>query len=166
MTTENGMLSLTIQDYDGEITSTPMYIQFNNDLETLASIASFAQGVMTDLSPLLDGSIVKCRFTWDLTPTGGTPVSGSEIERVGSLTFALADLSGRSYSYEIPAFKYSKFVGNNIPLTDTDVATFVDLVTIPTGSIVVVNEDWSRALPTARFGRKVFRKHRKQTKRT
>jgi len=166
MTTKNGIISLTVQDFDGEITAMPTFVQFDDGTEDFGTFATYIQNLMENLSPLLDGAIVKARLVVDYNPLGGDPASGAEIERTGLLSMSLTGVAGRSYGYDIPAFKYSKFDGNKIPLTDTDVEALVSYITFPVGSITVVNENWSYALGSARNGAKTFRKHRKQTKRT
>lgn len=166
MATKNGIVSLTIQDYDGEITAMPTFVQFDDGTEDFGTFATYIQNLMENLSPLLDGAIVKARLVVDYNPLGGDPVSGAEIERTGLLSSALVGVAGRSYGYDIPAFKYSKFVGNVIPLTDSDVEALQSYLTFPVGTIVAVNENWSYVLGNFRSGAKTFRKHRKQTKRT
>ena len=166
MPSVDGIVSLTIRDYDKEITALPTFIQFDDGTESFTSLAVFVQDLIDAVSAVIDGAVVKARLTIDYAPGTHAAISGAEIERTGSISFPLATVAGRSYSYDIPAFKYSKFVGNSIPLTDSDVAILTGILTTPTDSIVVTDEKWSSALAAATKGAKTFRKHRKQTKRT
>lgn len=163
----NAILSYTLQDADGERTAFPYYATVS-DADSLATLQGESDAYATLLDAITDGQIVKQRLIVEFPVTGGlkgAPVAGSEIERTGLFTYPLTALVGKVFSQDIPAFKYTLFVGNKINLMDLDVAAWTG-ASIFSGSTPGQNNLWSSTLQAVRTGRKTFRKHRKQTERT
>ena len=163
----NALYSFTVQDADGERTAFPVYFQID-DTTTLADLNTGLVAYGTLLDAILDGQIVKNRLTVEFGVDSGykgAPVAGSEIEVTGLISFNLDAPEGKTYSNDIPAFARSKFVGNKINLTDSDVAAWTarGISATPPSER---NDLWSGGLLSVRSGRKTFRKHRRQTERT
>jgi len=164
----NAISSWTIQDFDGEKFAFPIYTRVS-DADTLSAILTDQVGLATLVDAIADGKTVKGRLTVEIDLTGatikGAPVSGSETERTGLFTFPITGIPGKSWSIDVPAFAYSKFLGNSIDLTDSDVTAFLTYIGA-TGTTVAYDNRWSATLAAVRFAVKSFRKHRGQTKRT
>lgn len=150
-----------VQDADGERVGTPLWKEYP-DTATLATVKSTADTLAGLADAVLDGKVFRVRICLEFEPTGvkSSPVSGSEIERTGLLQFDTAALL-RNFGLDLPAFALSKFIGNAIDLTDTDVSTLISTI-VSGGWADPFNNDITAALT----GRKTFRKHRKQTRRT
>lgn len=162
------IVSVRISDADGEIFSMPLY-GTAADTVTLAQIVLAVAAVITDLDAILDGKVIKAGCCIDVTLPGGLktdPVDGSEIERTGLLRTANAT-SGRSWSIDIPAFAYDKFVSgmNQVNMVDSDVQAFATNFSVNAGNIVWT-DPYGNVLTDILSGAKTFRKHRGQTKRT
>jgi len=162
------IVSVRIADADGEIFSMPLY-GTAADTVTLAQIVLAVAAIVTDLDAILDGKIVKLGACIDVTLPGGLKtdaIGGSEIERTGLLRTASAG-APRSWSLDIPAFAYDKFISgtNQISMVDSDVQAFATNFSVNAGNIVWT-DPYGNVLDDVLSGVKTFRKHRGQTKRT
>ncbi len=162
-------LSFRVSDADGEVFSMPLY--GTADLtKTLSQLNGEASNIATLLDAILDGKIVSAGLCIDIDLSGATikanPAAGSEIERTGLLPFKYG-APMRTWSADMPAFAYSKFVTgtNNMNMTDAAVLAFISA--IESGTHITFT-DPSKQLPlyATGAGSKTFRKHRRQTKRT
>jgi hypothetical protein len=159
--------SFRLKDYDHEPFTWPFYATYD-DTNTIAEMGTDLIGLGTLLDAVTDGQIIRNRVTVQYALDVGykaAPVSGSEIERTGLLNYPLVGLLGKSYSQDIPSFKYSLFTGNAINLADADVAAFNAYMS-GSSPLLAYDNTWGYRLGTVLSGRKSFRKHRRQTKRT
>jgi len=162
------IVSVRVSDADGEIFSMPLYGKAA-DTVTLAQIVLAVAAVVTDLDAILDGKIVKLGACLDVALPGGLKtdaVGGAEIERTGLIPMVNADVP-RTWSNDIPAFAYDKFVSgtNRINMTDSDVQAYLTNFSVNAGNIVWT-DPYGNVLTDVKEGVKTFRKHRGQTKRT
>jgi len=162
------VVSVRIADADGEIFSMPLY-GHAADTVTLAQVVLAVQAIVEDLDGILDGQVVKLGACIDVTlPVGikEVPATGAEIERTGLLPMVNASVP-RTWSNDIPAFAYDKFITgtNRIDMTDASVQAYLSNFTVNAGNIVWT-DPYGNVLTEVRDGVKTFRKHRGQTKRT
>jgi hypothetical protein len=160
------ILSLTTKDADNEVFATPLYGEVD-DTTTIAALVTEAQAAQDLVDAVLDGQLVKCRYLLEV-PMSGTiksdPVAGSEIERTGLISFDVAD-TVYSFAIDLAAFALTKFIGNAINMSDADVAALIEALVDGLGSLGFTDK-YGNPLLEALVGRKTFRKHRRQTKRT
>lgn len=159
----NVAFSYTIKD-DSKKKKTVVLFQQVADSATLANIKTIVDTMAAELDAVTDGQIVVERVSAFYPITSGiksAPVSGSNDEETGLITFALTGNPDRSWAIDIPAFPDGKTVAtdhNLINLVDTDVAALTgDLL-----SGVYKSEDWGFALDSVRSGIVTFRKLRRQ----
>jgi hypothetical protein len=161
----NGVLSVQVQDADKEKTS--FQIPFSNSTSLLADILAWAAGLLSLLDVIIDTKELKAKICLSIPIPGGvkaTPAAGAEIERTGLIGFDTPSVFS-NYSEDIPGFAYAKFVGNTIPLADTDVAAYVDYVRLVNHNCQGTDRD-GNVLGVVTKGEKTFRKHRKSTARS
>jgi len=161
--------SMTIEDSDGERFSMPIYGQFNDAVSTLADLIAYVQTLAEDVNAVIDGAIVKASIALGLDTAGwdlrGAPVSGSEIERTGLISFNLTS-SPYSYGLDIPAFAEGFFVGNAIDTEATEVAALISQLEAISSTFQACEPVSGKSFAEVRSARKTFRKHRKSTKRS
>jgi hypothetical protein len=161
--------SMTIEDADGERFSMPLYGLFNDAVATLANLTAYLQTLAEDVNAVIDGAIVKASFSMGLDTSGwdlrASPVSGSEIERTGLISFNL-ESSPYSYGVDIPAFAEGFFVGNAIDQEGTEVAALIAQLEAVSSTFQACEPVSGKSFVEVRSARKTFRKHRKSTKRS
>lgn len=171
MTTQDLIVSTTIQDEPGEKTATPAYFTFP-DTQTVAQLITFCQTVQSDLDAIIDGKITRCRAIVEIPLAGGlksTPATGSDNEETGLLTYSLTSPSSKSFSQDIPAVAQAVLLStdkNKVDLTNAAVEAWTILMTGGGSPYIGSNNVWSTALNAVKTGLKTFRKHRRQAKRT
>lgn len=162
----NVILSLTVEDGDGEIFAVPIYA-IAADTATIANIITAAAAMANLVDDVIDGKIVKVGVRLDLTlPVGlkGSAVAGSEVERTGLYNFAA---TGTKYdaAIDLPAMALSTLVSgtNQIDPANTAVAALVSELVTPGGSLSWADK-YGNSIDSLKTARKTFRKHRKSTK--
>lgn len=159
----NTIFSFTIKDDSSKKRALQLF-SVNADTATLANLKTILDTVAAEIDAVTDGQIVEesIRVIYPITAgVKSSPVSGSNDEETGLITFELDGLPQRSWGLDIPAFPDGKTVTtdhNLINLADTDVAAL-------TGDLQAggwKNEDWSYALDVVRSGIVTFRKLRRQ----
>jgi hypothetical protein len=155
--------SFTVQDADGEKASIRLWEQVA-DTTTLATLGLTLSSLAILIDACLDGKVIK--YGGGISnPTQGIgvkadPVAGSEIERVGAVTCDLVALSDVDTVF-FPAFRADLFSANSILLDDTDLKAVTDIIC----AAPYLNRFEVIKGGNVLDGVKVFRKHRKQTKR-
>lgn len=159
----NTIFSFTIKDDSKKKKSLALY-SVNADSATLANLQTILDTIAAEIDAVTDGQIVEEKVTVIYPITAGlksSPVSGSNDEETGLITFQLDGNPSRSWGLDIPAFPDGKTVTtdhNLINLADTDVAALTGDLQSGTWK----NEDWGFALDVVRSGIVTFRKLRKQ----
>lgn len=155
--------SFTVLDADGEKTAVRLLQQLS-DATTIAQLLTATATVASTIDAVLDGKVVSYSCGVSLPTAGGTvkaePVAGSEIERAGLISCDLVGMSGVD-SMAFPAWKAGLFIGNTIDLTNADVILLTNLI----AAAPYVNRYEVLHGGNVEDAVKVFRKHRKQTKR-
>lgn len=170
MANQSWTLSFRVKDADGEVFSVPLY-GFSTDTRTLANMQGFVTNTASLLDAILDGQVIQAGLCLDMSLSLATikasPVSGSEVERTGLIPFLLDYVPPRTFSVDLPAFKYSLFTSgtNQINMADTNVDAFVTAL-VTAGSDNFTDPTKGKVLTNVQQGVKTFRKHRRQTKRT
>lgn len=162
----NVILSLTVEDDDGEIFAVPLYATAA-DTATIANIVTAAGAMANLVDDVLDGKIIKVGVRLDLTlPVGlkGSAVAGSEIERTGLYNFSAANTK-YDHGVDFPAMALTTLVSgtNQIDTADAAVVALVGEMTTPSG-VLNWSDKYGNDISALKSGRKTFRKHRKSTK--
>lgn len=166
MAIQLALASFQLQDAVGVKASFDQPFKYDDAVTTLANLISWIQGLGVKLDLITEAQITKIRLTLTIPlPTGikTAAVANSDDEESGLFSM---DASGTAYSFgvDVPAFQQSKFTGNKINLSDTDVAAFTTyLETLTTG--IQGTDRYKNGLTAVASGNKTFRKHRKALRR-
>lgn len=160
-----GAFSATILDDSKKKKAVNLY-QILPDTTTLASLVTLAQAFGSVLDPVTDGKIDRLRLIFEVPLLGGwkaSPVSGSNDEETGLITFPLDTPADKSYGFDIPAFPDSLTVSTDHNLIDTAATAVANFISFVTGSTANVNDLWSSSFNTpVRSAIVTFRKLRRQ----
>lgn len=161
MANVNLRYTLTFEDAKSERFALPLYVTVV-DTTTLAT-AETAMATMAGLvEAISDAELVKMALSLVSAGLPGgikaAPVSGSDNEETGLLTFERVYPAGKAFGIDIPALAQAALLANqrDIDLDDSDVAAF-----IAAASASLLTSDWSSGLDVVRTARKTFRKHRR-----
>ena len=160
MATVNVIYSMTIEDAKGSRASIPIYALL--DTATTVGALDAAMATFSEyFDSLTEGRIIGHSVSLELTPAitwKAAAVANSDVEEGALFSFPLAALPSKSYGVEIPAFLQSKFVGNEVDVTDLAVADLITNLTNPS-TINPQNNLWSSTLASPpRKAYKTFRK--------
>lgn len=161
-----GLASIQVVDSRGEITSMDFPFQYTVGTSTLANIVSWIQGLGVAVDLVVDGQITKIRVSLLIPLPGGiktTPNAGSDNEKTGLITWDVVG-SVNAYGVDLAGIQNSRLTGNQVNLSDTDVAALnTYLSTVTTG--IVGTDRYDNALSAPRRGSLTFRKHRRALRR-
>ena len=161
MTTQNVLISWTLQDDDGDQASVPLYATYDDATVTLSDIVTQAGAFAALLDAITDVQIVKEAVTFYPALPGGLksePVASSDVEKTGLLTYNLTSPSGKAFGQDIPGLTLAAFVGDEINLSNTDIEDWITNNTSSGLDIRVTNNFWTSTLASIRKGVKSFRK--------
>lgn len=167
MPSVNVILSLTVEDGDGEIFAVPIY-GTAADTATIANLITGIGTLANLVDDVIDGKIVRVGLRLDLSlPAGlkGSAVAGSEVERTGLYNFSAINTKYDA-AIDVPAMALSTLVSgsNTIDPANAAVTALVGELVTSSGSI-----DWTdkygNSLDALKNARKTFRKHRRSTSR-
>lgn len=166
MATAQAVVQYTIQDADGNRKSLPVYQTYDDSTVTLSQLKTRASIIAGLLDAITDGQLVSYSLTLDLVlPTGikTSPVTGSNVQESGLITYLTDAPIKRSYGQDIPAFFQTGFNQAQINLSDTDVLAWTAQM-LATGAVTrMTNSDFLANLASVRTGKKTFRKQRRTT---
>jgi len=120
------LLSFSIRDADGDVSSLPVYIDDTGLVH--ADVAGYADDMAVLVDAIIDGVIDSIAITYQHTLPGGlatTPVANSEVQKGGLIKLS-ATGTNYSHSIRVPAMTPSLFVSDAIDLADTDVLAFTN----------------------------------------
>lgn len=161
------IVSLTVEDGDGEIFAVPIY-GTAADTATIANIVT-AVGTLANLvDDVIDGKIVKVGVRLDLSiPAGlkGSAVAGSEVERTGLYNFTAINTKYDA-ALDLPAMALSTLISgtNTIDPANAAVTALVAELVTSSGSIDYADK-YGNSISALKSARKTFRKHRRSTSR-
>jgi hypothetical protein len=147
------------------VTPVTAYFEYDDASATMSDFTGLRDGLVSNVLANLDGEIIQAAISFLLPISPAGAASGSEIEKTALFTFSLED-SLYAWGLDIAAFAASKFIGNAVDLTDTDVAALVTYLTSSYAHGVRFIAPTGIPLLEVKRARKTFRKHRKQTART
>jgi len=163
------ILSMTVEDADGERMAAPIYGIFNDAVSTLGELVTYVTTLIEDTDAVLDGKVVKAAISLSLDLSGAevkaSPAVGSEIERTALVSFNLMS-SSYSYGLDLPAFAAEFYVGNAVDQGATEVAALINQLLATSSTFQAVEPVSGKAFSDVRSARKTFRKHRKSTLRS
>lgn len=157
------IVSISVEDADGDRASIPIYGVFEDSTVTLSQLLAWASARVSQTDAVTDGRITAMSVQlYPALPTvKGSAVAGSDVERGALFTFALNGLaSNKSQSIEVPAFKTAYYVGDGVDNAATDVANWLAGILPPFGTVAVTSEEFYAQLTSLRRSRKSFRKSR------
>lgn len=164
MAAVSGVVSYQIKDADHEPTS--LDIPFTTSTGLLADIIAWIVTITPALDLVVDGQILKIKVSLLIPLPGGlksAPTAGAENERTGLFSMT-ASGTPNSYGEDIPSFASIYFTGNQIDLANTNVASFVGLLTSVSNNTRVTDR-YGNNLTGVRNAIKTFRKHRRALRR-
>jgi len=154
------MTSYTIQDDAGARQT--MNVPIPQGSLTLADVADYMSDLMVLADEVTEGQFVKAGFYTAVTLPGGldAPLNDSAVQKGGLFTF---NANGTIYRHgiRIPAMAEAKITGGQIDVTDTDVAAFINAITVgltPNASLVAPSDPYENDLTTLSEARLSFRK--------
>lgn len=160
------VISVTVQDADGEIFAVPLYANIA-EATSLTAIQTAMDSILNIIDDVIDGAITRAGVRIDLTlPVGlkASAVAGSETERTALYSFSAA---GTNYdaSFDFPAMALATLVSgsNTVDPDNTEVSALVSEFIGPSTAIHWTDK-YGNDLVALLRARKTFRKHAKSTK--
>lgn len=166
MATKQALASFQIVDAVGVVTSFDQPFKFDDATATLAGIISWVQGLGAAIDLVTDGKITKIRVSILIPLPGGiktAAVAASDVEETGLITYS-ASGTANAFGVDIPAIPNGKLTGNQVNLTDTDVAALNTYLSTVSTSIVGTDR-YGNTVSAPLRGVKTFRKHRRALRR-
>lgn len=164
MAFQRAIVSVSIQDADGDRASVPMYFVYEDTLVSLATLTSFAQEAATRMDDVSEGQVISLSIVlYPALPAGlkVSPVAGSDVEKTGLSTFNLTLIPGRSFGHDVPALQTSIFNGDLINQTNIDWLAYVAFMqsqgNVP-ANVKLRDDMWASELGSVKTAIKSFRK--------
>lgn len=157
MAIKNASASFQLLDADGSSKACDVPFKYDDATATLASIATWIQGLGVAIDSVTDGQITKIRISLLIPLPGGikaSPNANSVNERTGLITFS-ASGTPNAYGVDVPGFLPSLFAGDALPSAGA-VATLESYLTTVSGTIVATDR-YGNALVARKRGKKTFR---------
>jgi len=160
MAIQHAILSISVEDADGNQKSFADYISYNDATATLSSLAAAVSAEVATFDAVTDAKVLSATLALEYVLPEGLktdPEVGSNVQESGLLNFDTDSPDGLTYSQAIPAMKQAGFTGKTVNGGQTDVAAWVTLVTT-VGTFSSLDDRRAFRLISLRRGRKSFRK--------
>lgn len=153
------LLSVSVQDDDGDTNSIPIYL---DDTFTLAQYTGFADAALPIIDAVVGSQIVGCSLTLQIPLVAGLDAAPAQyIENQKGALFSLRTTARYKHGVRLPGFLPELFSGDEVNLTGAGVPGLVNMLTggLDVGGTQIIPRDgYGNDLVSVATARKSFRK--------